>query len=175
MFEFEVYGYLWLLLPWQPQLGTDLPQNLMLFPIPLMLHMTFDEDWPTGLGDVLVGKCGRQRNMMDNMALLYCMLTMCLRLKWAKIWNLYRYVKYSRNIYLNKLYCNKLHLVWNPFIWFRNVSFAFLLFCFFLSFFLSFSMFRLIEHMCHIIGIIIIWYSTEGNNAHTCYKSYYIS
>ena len=36
-----------------------------LYPTPVMLHIYFDQDWPTGFRDIQVRKCGR-RTMMDD-------------------------------------------------------------------------------------------------------------
>ena len=42
------------------------PKNLCsLSPTPVMLHIKFDQDWPTGFRDIKVWKCGRRRTT-DN-------------------------------------------------------------------------------------------------------------
>ena len=43
---------------------------------PLMLHIKFDQDWPTGFRGIQVQKCGRQRRT-DNGPLVYYKLTLC--------------------------------------------------------------------------------------------------
>ena len=46
------------LLPWTPEFWSNLPQNIMQpYPTPVMLHIKFDQDWPTGLRDIQVWKC----------------------------------------------------------------------------------------------------------------------
>ena len=50
------------LLPWKPQFWSNLPQNLCSHsPTPVMLHIKFDQDWPTGFRDIQVWMCGRRR------------------------------------------------------------------------------------------------------------------
>ena len=49
------------LLPWKPEFWSNLPQTLSLSPTPVMLHIKFDQDWPTGFRDIQVLKCGRRR------------------------------------------------------------------------------------------------------------------
>ena len=47
-----------ILLPWPPEFWCNLPQNIMHpFPAPVMLHIKFDQYWPTGLRDIQVRKC----------------------------------------------------------------------------------------------------------------------
>ena len=36
-----------------------------LSPTPVMLHIQFDQDWPTGFRDIQVWKCGRRRTTTD--------------------------------------------------------------------------------------------------------------
>ena len=36
----------------------------ILFPTPFMLHIKFDQDWPTGLRDIHVWKCKYMRNFL---------------------------------------------------------------------------------------------------------------
>ena len=43
-------------------------------PTPVMLHIKFDQDWPTGLRDIHVWKCGRR--WMDEGPLVYYKLTL---------------------------------------------------------------------------------------------------
>ena len=45
-----------------------------LSPTPLMLHIKFDQDWPTGFRDIRVWKCGRR--WTDNGPLVYYKLTL---------------------------------------------------------------------------------------------------
>ena len=41
-----------------PMCQVNLPRNLMQpFPTPMMLHIKFDQDWPTGFRDIQVRKC----------------------------------------------------------------------------------------------------------------------
>ena len=59
-----------------------------LSPIPVMLHIKFDQDWPTGFRDIQVWKCGRWRTMMDDDddgRLVYYLVSLWIR--WAKNWN----------------------------------------------------------------------------------------
>ena len=44
-----------------------------LSPTPVMLHIKFDQDWPTGFRDIQVWKCGRQT---DDRPLVYYKLTL---------------------------------------------------------------------------------------------------
>ena len=45
-------------MPWTPEFCSNLPQTLCCLPLPLaMLYIKFDQDWPTGLRDILVRKC----------------------------------------------------------------------------------------------------------------------
>ena len=37
-----------------------------LSPTPVMLHIKFDQDWPTGFRDIKVWKCGRRRTTDDD-------------------------------------------------------------------------------------------------------------
>ena len=46
-----------------------------LSPTPLMLHIKFDQDWPTGFRDIQVWKCGR-RQQTDDWPLVYNKLTL---------------------------------------------------------------------------------------------------
>ena len=59
------------------------PQTLCsLSPIPVMLHIKFDQDWPTGFRDIQVWKCGRRRTdgrmdgRTDDGPLVYYKLTL---------------------------------------------------------------------------------------------------
>ena len=45
-----------------------------LSPTPVMLHIIFDQDWPNGLRDIQVWKCGRRRT--DDAPLVYYKLTL---------------------------------------------------------------------------------------------------
>ena len=45
-----------------------------LSPTPVMLHIKFDQDWPTGFRDIQVWKCGRRRRTDDG-PLIYYKLT----------------------------------------------------------------------------------------------------
>ena len=51
-----------------------------LSPIPVMLHIKFDQDWPTGFRDIQLWKCGWQRTdgrrWMDDGPLVYYKLTL---------------------------------------------------------------------------------------------------
>ena len=49
-----------------------------LFPTPVMLHIKFDQDWPTGFRDIQVWKCGRRRTTTttDGGPLVYYKLTL---------------------------------------------------------------------------------------------------
>ena len=51
----------------QPRKGGDIDFPIIsqwgLSPIPVMLHIKFDQDWPTGFRDIQVWKCGRRRRM----------------------------------------------------------------------------------------------------------------
>ena len=44
-----------------------------LSPTPVMLHITFDQDWPTGFRDIQVWRCGRRT---DDGPLVYYKLTL---------------------------------------------------------------------------------------------------
>ena len=46
-----------------------------LFPTPVMLHIKFDQDWPTAFRDIQVWKCGR-RTTTDDEPLVYYKLTL---------------------------------------------------------------------------------------------------
>ena len=46
-----------------------------LSPTPVMLHIKFDQDWPTGFRDIQVWKCGR-RKTYDDGPLVYYKLTL---------------------------------------------------------------------------------------------------
>ena len=45
-------------------------------PTPVMLHIKFDQDWPTGFRDIQVWKCGRRRTTTDGGPLVYYKLTL---------------------------------------------------------------------------------------------------
>ena len=45
-------------------------------PTPVMLHIKFDQDWPTGYRDIQVWKCGRRRTPTDDGPLIYYKLTL---------------------------------------------------------------------------------------------------
>ena len=48
-----------------------------LSPNPVMLHIKFDQDWPTGFRDIKVWKCGQRRTMTtDGRPLVYYKLTL---------------------------------------------------------------------------------------------------
>ena len=49
-----------------------------LSPTPVMLHIKFDQDWPTGFRDIQVWKCGRRRRRTptDDGPLVYYKLTL---------------------------------------------------------------------------------------------------
>ena len=49
-----VYGTFWL--PWKPKFC---PKHNTDNPTPMTVPVKFDQNWPTGLGDILVRKCGR--------------------------------------------------------------------------------------------------------------------
>ena len=52
----------------------SVPKTLSsLSPTPVMLHIKFDQDWPTGFRDIQVWKCGRRR---DDRPLVYYKLTL---------------------------------------------------------------------------------------------------
>ena len=63
-----------------------------LSPTPVMLHIKFDQDWPTGFRDIQVWKCGRRTTTADDDdgrrtddgPLVYYKLTLWVRLRWAK-------------------------------------------------------------------------------------------
>ena len=42
-----------------------------LSPTPVMLHIKFDQDWPTGFRDIQVWKCGRRRRTDDGPLVYY--------------------------------------------------------------------------------------------------------
>ena len=43
------------MLPWKPEFQSDQPQNLVQpFPHLIMLHMKFDQDWPSDIRDILI-------------------------------------------------------------------------------------------------------------------------
>ena len=42
-----------------------------LSPAPVMLHIEFDQDWPTGFRDIQVWKCGGRRRMDDRPLVYY--------------------------------------------------------------------------------------------------------
>ena len=87
-----------------------------LSPTPVMLHIKFDQDWPTGFRDIQVWKCGRRRRTIGIQAHL-----VSLRLRWAKNEHvsletpfspLYVYGKFldaqgrsDRNLNLSKILC----------------------------------------------------------------------
>ena len=55
-------------------LSQSAPETLCSFShTPIMLHIKFEQDWPTGLRDMQVWKCGRRRS--DDGPLLYYKLT----------------------------------------------------------------------------------------------------
>ena len=41
-----------------------------------MLHIKFDQDWPTGFRDIQVWKCGRRTTKTDDGPLVYYKLTL---------------------------------------------------------------------------------------------------
>ena len=45
-------------------------------PTPVMLHIKFDQEWPTGFRDIQVWKCGRRRTMYGDGPLVYYKLTL---------------------------------------------------------------------------------------------------
>ena len=47
-----------------------------LSPTPVMLHIRFNQDWPTGFRDIQVWKCGRRRRTTDAGPLVYYKLTL---------------------------------------------------------------------------------------------------
>ena len=47
-----------------------------LSPTPVMLHIKFDQDWPTGFRDIKVWKCGRRWTTTDGGPLVYYKLTL---------------------------------------------------------------------------------------------------
>ena len=60
-----------------------------LSPTPVMLHIKFDQDWPTGFRDIQVWKCGRWLTTTDGrrtIGILQAHLV-SLRLRWAKNWS----------------------------------------------------------------------------------------
>ena len=55
------------LLPWKPEFCPICPKPLCsLSPTPVMLHIKFDQDWPTGFRDIQIWKCGWQLTTDDD-------------------------------------------------------------------------------------------------------------
>ena len=76
------------------------PKTLcILSPTPVILHIKFDPDWPTGFNDIQVWKCGRQRT--EDGPLVYYKLTLWafssggLKIKgWIRAAAWFRYTRY---------------------------------------------------------------------------------
>ena len=76
-----------------------------LSPTPVMLHIKFDQDWPTGFRDIQVWKCGRRTTTdddgrrTDDGPLVYYKLTL-----WA-----FGSGELKMGIFQKKLFCFKIH------------------------------------------------------------------
>ena len=89
---FPIISLLGNCLPWKPEFWSNLHQNLKHvhpYTTQAMLHVKFDENWPTGLRDIQVWKCGRRRmttddddgRMADHCYIISHLVS--LRLRWA--------------------------------------------------------------------------------------------
>ena len=92
-----------------------------LSPTPVMLHIKFDQDWPTGFRDIQVWKCGRRttddvRRRTDDGPLVYYKLTL-----WAfgsgELINARIISKSYAHLQTMEKTCAKFQKDWNKIVW----------------------------------------------------------
>ena len=89
-----------------------------LSPTPVMLHIKFDQDWPTGFRDIQVWKCGRRTTTTDEGPLVYYKLTLwafgsgelkILTIRDTSINLLYMYIYPNQHLLWPEVYINAWH------------------------------------------------------------------